>query len=140
MIDYGGGNVGSLLAALQRRGAEFVLTGDADVVERADAAILPGDGAFAATIDALRERGLDGAIRAVIAAGAGAGVAVGRGDGDGDGVVTGAAVGAGCEPGGAFCTTGGALPAPPPLHDASAAASNAVPASEPTSRCSLPSR
>jgi glutamine amidotransferase len=69
VIDYGGGNVGSLLAALQRRGADFALTGDPDVVERADAAILPGDGAFGATLDALRERGLDGAIRAVIAAG-----------------------------------------------------------------------
>ena len=69
MIDYGGGNVGSLVAALERRGADFALTGDAGVVERADAAILPGDGAFGATIDALRERGLDGAMRAVIAAG-----------------------------------------------------------------------
>ena len=69
MIDYGGGNVGSLVAALERRGADFALTGDADVVERAGAAILPGDGAFGATVGALRERGLDGAIRAVIAAG-----------------------------------------------------------------------
>ena len=69
MIDYGGGNVGSLAAALARRGADFALTSDPDVVERAEAAILPGDGAFGATIDALRERGLDGAIRAVIAAG-----------------------------------------------------------------------
>jgi glutamine amidotransferase len=69
VIDYGGGNVGSLVAALERRGADFALTGDADVVERADAAILPGDGAFGATVGALRERGLDGAIRAVIAAG-----------------------------------------------------------------------
>ena len=69
MIDYGGGNVGSLVAALERRGADFTLTGDASVVEHAEAAILPGDGAFGATIGALRERGLDGAIRAVIAAG-----------------------------------------------------------------------
>ena len=69
MIDYGGGNVGSLLAALERRGASFALTEDAGDVERAGAAILPGDGAFAATMDALRERGLDGAIRRTIAAG-----------------------------------------------------------------------
>ncbi|HEY0383769.1 MAG TPA: imidazole glycerol phosphate synthase subunit HisH [Candidatus Elarobacter sp.] len=69
VIDYGGGNVGSLVAALERRGADFTLTGDASVVEHAEAAILPGDGAFGATIGALRERGLDGAIRAVIAAG-----------------------------------------------------------------------
>ncbi|HEV2643285.1 MAG TPA: imidazole glycerol phosphate synthase subunit HisH [Candidatus Elarobacter sp.] len=69
VVDYGGGNVGSLVAALQRRDADFALTEDAGVVERAEAAILPGDGAFGATIDALRERGLDGAVRAVIAAG-----------------------------------------------------------------------
>jgi glutamine amidotransferase len=69
VIDYGGGNVGSLVAALERRGADFALTGDAAVVERAEAAILPGDGAFGATVDALRERGLDDATRAVIGAG-----------------------------------------------------------------------
>ncbi|HEX3464341.1 MAG TPA: imidazole glycerol phosphate synthase subunit HisH [Candidatus Elarobacter sp.] len=69
VIDYGGGNVGSLLAALERRGASFALTEDAGDVERADAAILPGDGAFAATMEALRERGLDGAIHRTIAAG-----------------------------------------------------------------------
>jgi glutamine amidotransferase len=69
VIDYGGGNVGSLLAALERRGASFALTEDPGDVEGAGAAILPGDGAFAATMDALRERGLDGAIRRTIAAG-----------------------------------------------------------------------
>jgi glutamine amidotransferase len=69
VIDYGGGNVGSLLAALERRAAPFVLTEDPRVVERAEAAILPGDGAFGATVDALRRRGFDEAIRATIAAG-----------------------------------------------------------------------
>jgi glutamine amidotransferase len=66
VIDYGGGNVGSLLAALARRGADVTLTEDPDAVARADAAILPGDGAFAATMDALRVRGLDAAARVVI--------------------------------------------------------------------------
>jgi glutamine amidotransferase len=69
VIDYGGGNVGSLLAALERRGVAFALTEDPVDVERAGAAILPGDGAFSATMDALRERGLDGAIRRTIGAG-----------------------------------------------------------------------
>jgi imidazole glycerol-phosphate synthase subunit HisH len=69
VIDYGGGNVGSLLAALERRGASFTLTEDPREVVRAHAAILPGDGAFGATIGALRERGLDGAVRETIAAG-----------------------------------------------------------------------
>jgi glutamine amidotransferase len=69
VIDYGGGNVGSLLAALERRNAPFTLTDDPVDVERAHAAILPGDGAFGATMDALRLRGLDAAIRGTIAAG-----------------------------------------------------------------------
>ena len=69
VIDYGGGNIGSLVAALERRGAAFTLTDDPDTVVRAAAAILPGDGAFGATIDALRERGLDEAVQAVVGSG-----------------------------------------------------------------------
>lgn len=69
VLDYGGGNVGSLLAALERRGVDFVLTGEAAAAASADAAILPGDGAFGATMDALRERGLDEAVHATIAGG-----------------------------------------------------------------------
>ncbi len=45
------------------------MTADPAVVAAARAAILPGDGAFAATMRALVDRGLDGAIRATIAAG-----------------------------------------------------------------------
>ena len=69
VLDYGGGNIGSLVAALERRGVPFDLTADARRVVTADAAILPGDGAFGATMDALRERGLVGAVHAVVAAG-----------------------------------------------------------------------
>lgn len=69
VMDYGGGNIGSLVAALERRGVDFVLTDDAACVEAAGAAILPGDGAFGATMRALCERGLDRAVRAVVAAG-----------------------------------------------------------------------
>jgi glutamine amidotransferase len=69
VLDYGGGNIGSLVAALERRGVNFELTADPNRVTAADAAILPGDGAFGATMDALAERGLDGAVRDVVAAG-----------------------------------------------------------------------
>ncbi len=69
MVDFGGGNLGSLVSALERRGARFIVTQDPDVVARADAAVVPGDGAFAATIEALASRGLDQAVRATIAAG-----------------------------------------------------------------------
>jgi glutamine amidotransferase len=62
VIDYGGGNLGSLVAALERRGAKFTVTYDAETVVKADAAIFPGDGAFGATMDALRSRNLDRAI------------------------------------------------------------------------------
>jgi glutamine amidotransferase len=68
VMDYGGGNIGSLVAALERRHVDFELTGDPERVLAADAAILPGDGAFGATMDALRERGLDRAVHAFVAA------------------------------------------------------------------------
>ena len=68
VIDYGGGNIGSLVAALERRHVEFELTADPERVAAADAAILPGDGAFGATMDALRERGLDRAVQTLVAA------------------------------------------------------------------------
>jgi glutamine amidotransferase len=54
---------------LERRGAAFVVTDDAALVTSAGAAILPGDGAFGAVMAALRSRGLDDAIRALVAAG-----------------------------------------------------------------------
>jgi glutamine amidotransferase len=69
VVDYGGGNLGSLVSALERRHAPFAVTSDPAAVAAASAAILPGDGAFAATMNALRERGLDAAVRAAIAAG-----------------------------------------------------------------------
>jgi glutamine amidotransferase len=62
VIDYSGGNIGSLLAALERRGAEYVLASTPAQVAAARGVILPGDGAFAATIEALRARRLDAAI------------------------------------------------------------------------------
>src|SRR5579872_3693314 len=69
VIDYGGGNLGSLVSALRRRGLSFEVTDDPAILATADAAILPGDGAFAATMTALRDRGLDAALRGFIAAG-----------------------------------------------------------------------
>jgi imidazole glycerol-phosphate synthase subunit HisH len=68
-LDFGGGNLGSLVSALQRRGAEYEVSGDPALLERSGAAILPGDGAFGATMRALGERGLDVALRRFIASG-----------------------------------------------------------------------
>jgi len=69
VVDYGGGNLGSLVSALSRRGVALDVTGDPDRIAAADAAILPGDGAFAATMSALRERELDRALRAFVESG-----------------------------------------------------------------------
>jgi glutamine amidotransferase len=62
VLDYGGGNLGSLLAALRRRVGAFAVTPDANEIAKADTLIFPGDGAFAATMEALRLRDLDRAI------------------------------------------------------------------------------
>ncbi|HVA38038.1 MAG TPA: imidazole glycerol phosphate synthase subunit HisH [Candidatus Dormibacteraeota bacterium] len=69
VVDYGGGNLGSLTGALERFGVGFALTDEPAAVDLADAVILPGDGAFGATMEALRARGLDDAVRRAIAAG-----------------------------------------------------------------------
>jgi imidazole glycerol-phosphate synthase subunit HisH len=58
IVDYGIGNLGSVTKAFRHVGAESVLSGDPAVLRRADALILPGDGAFGATMDEVRSRGL----------------------------------------------------------------------------------
>jgi glutamine amidotransferase len=64
LIDYGAGNLRSLRAAFERLGARVRLTGDAECVAAAERLVLPGVGAAAPAMAALRSRGLDGAIRA----------------------------------------------------------------------------
>lgn len=58
IADYGIGNLGSVTKAFRHVGAETVLTGDLETLRRADALILPGDGAFGATMDEIRGRGM----------------------------------------------------------------------------------
>jgi imidazole glycerol-phosphate synthase subunit HisH len=58
IVDYGIGNLGSVTKSFRHVGAETVLSGDLETLRRADALILPGDGAFGATMDEVRQRGL----------------------------------------------------------------------------------
>jgi imidazole glycerol-phosphate synthase subunit HisH len=58
IADYGIGNLGSVTKAFRRAGAEVLLTGDLEALRRADALVLPGDGAFAATMAEVERRGL----------------------------------------------------------------------------------
>lgn len=58
IINSGGANLGSVQHALHRLGVEPVLTQDAAVIQSADRVILPGVGAAARAMNALRSAGL----------------------------------------------------------------------------------
>lgn len=58
ILDYGAGNLRSVELALHRLGANAVVTADAAVAMAADGLILPGVGAFADAMTALRSSGL----------------------------------------------------------------------------------
>ena len=59
LIDYGAGNLRSLRAAFERLGATVQVSGDPAVVAGAERLVLPGVGAAAPAMAALRSRGLD---------------------------------------------------------------------------------
>ena len=67
IIDYEGGNLASVLRALDHLGHEAVITADASAIRAADRVILPGVGAARATMSNLRKRGLDVLLREEIA-------------------------------------------------------------------------
>ena len=62
VVDYGVGNLFSLVSSLSAVGADAVVTGDAEVLRRADKIILPGVGAFGDAAAKLRATGLDKVI------------------------------------------------------------------------------
>ncbi len=69
IADYGIGNLGSVTKGFRHAGAEVVLSGDLEVLRRADALVLPGDGAFGATMQEVERRGMVPLLREAAAAG-----------------------------------------------------------------------
>jgi glutamine amidotransferase len=69
IADYGIGNLGSVTKAFRRTGAEVLLSGEPDALRRADALVLPGDGAFAATMAEVERRGLVPVLREAVETG-----------------------------------------------------------------------
>lgn len=69
VIDYGIGNVKSMVNALENLGVEASLTGDKVELLSADAVILPGVGAFKHGMDNLIDRDLVSTINAYVATG-----------------------------------------------------------------------
>jgi glutamine amidotransferase len=63
LVDWGGGNIGSVRYALERIGARAVLSTDADTIANAARVILPGVGAAAPAMRRLRELDLIDTLR-----------------------------------------------------------------------------
>lgn len=59
VVDYKGGNVQSVLFALERLGAGATLTADPEALLRADKVLFPGEGEASSAMAALRAAGLD---------------------------------------------------------------------------------
>jgi glutamine amidotransferase len=69
LLDYGIGNLRSVQKALEHAGATVILTSDPETALLAEKVVLPGVGAFGDGMRGLRERGLDAAVRTVVARG-----------------------------------------------------------------------
>ena len=69
VVDSGSGNLRSVAKAVEAAGGQVTVSADPDVVRRADRVVVPGQGAFRDCMSGLRERGLEQAVREVIAAG-----------------------------------------------------------------------
>lgn len=66
IIDYDAGNIKSVEKALQKLGAEVIITKDAEVILNADKVILPGVGAFGDAMANLNKYGLVDVIHKVV--------------------------------------------------------------------------
>ncbi len=64
IVDYGVGNLFSLSASFAYIGERCMVTGDEDVIRRAEKLVLPGVGAFGDAAELLRSRGLGDIVRA----------------------------------------------------------------------------
>ncbi len=69
IIDYGAGNLRSVVNAIARLGYQPKVTGSAADILKADALVLPGVGAAGSTVDSLKELGMAEPIRQYIAEG-----------------------------------------------------------------------
>ena len=65
IIDYGVGNLYSLIRAFEFFNVDVVVTEEAEVLNKADGIILPGVGSFGAGMRGLKIRGLDEKIKAI---------------------------------------------------------------------------
>ena len=69
IVDYEAGNVRSVQKALQKAGSQASITSDPDEVIRADALVVPGQGACDSSMRHMRQKGLVEPIKEFIASG-----------------------------------------------------------------------
>lgn len=69
IVDYGAGNIQSVMNALRFCGAKFCLARSPEELLSCDKALLPGVGAFGEAMDRLRASGMDAAIKEFVASG-----------------------------------------------------------------------
>jgi len=69
IVDYKMGNLASVRKALEYIHRECRITDDPEFIASCDALILPGVGAFAPAMEALKDKGLDAAVRKFAASG-----------------------------------------------------------------------
>ena len=62
IIDYGVGNLFSLVSSLKAIGQEAIITSDIEDIKKADKLILPGVGAFGDAIEKFKASGLESAV------------------------------------------------------------------------------
>ena len=69
IIDYGAGNLQSVVKAFEFIGCQVSIVDDPEMLERAEAAVLPGVGSFGDAMDCLKKRGFVNPIRRFIESG-----------------------------------------------------------------------
>lgn len=58
IVDYGVGNIANIERVLKQLGEAVIVTNDAELLEQAEALVLPGVGAYAPAMERLKETGL----------------------------------------------------------------------------------
>lgn len=66
VLDYGGGNLKSVVNLLESFGVPFVLTDKAERIEQADKLLFPGQGHFGQVMESLNQKGLVAPLKTVI--------------------------------------------------------------------------
>ena len=66
VIDYGMGNIWSVISAVKYLGRDVELVSDPEIIVGSDIMILPGVGSFGRAMQVLRERGIDQAIHSAV--------------------------------------------------------------------------